>query len=55
MITLFKEFKFYHSEIKVKAVLADALYGNGIFMNQAMAIFTNVQVISQLQKSQKVS
>ena len=54
MLALLKEFKFYHSEIKVKAILADALYGNGIFMNQAMAIFTNVQVISQLQKSQKV-
>jgi len=54
MLALLKEFKFYHSEIKVKAILADALYGNSTFMNQAMAVFTNVQVISQLQKSQKV-
>lgn len=54
MLALLKEFKLYHSEIKVKAILADALYGNGIFMNQATAIFTNVQVISQLQKSQKI-
>lgn len=54
MLGLLKEFKFYSKKIKVKAILADALYGNGIFMNQAMAIFTHVQVISQLQKSQKV-
>lgn len=54
MLVLIKEFKFYHPEIRVKAILADALYGNSRFMNQAMAIFTNVQVISQLQKSQKV-
>ena len=42
MLALLKEFKFYHSEIKVKAILADALYGNSTFMNQAMAVFTNI-------------
>lgn len=54
MIELLKEFKFYHPQILVKAILADALYGNSIFMNQATKIFNNAQTISQLSKAQKV-
>ena len=37
----------------VKAILVDALYGSGWFMNQAAAVF-RTQTISQLSKSQKV-
>ncbi len=54
MVDLLKEFKFYHPQIRVKAILADALYGNSVFMKQATGIFNNVQIISQLSKAQKV-
>ena len=54
MIELLQEFKFYHPQILVKAILADALYGNIVFMKQATKVFNNVQIISQLSKVQKV-
>ena len=50
---LLEEFKFYHPGFVVKAILADALYGSGWFMNRAAAVF-RTQTISQLSKSQKV-
>lgn len=40
--------------VKVKAVLADALYGNANFMQQANQIFAETQVISQLRHNQKI-
>jgi hypothetical protein len=41
--------------VKVKAVLADALYGNADFMQTATQLFANLQVISQLRQNQKIS
>jgi len=52
MLKLLKEFKFYHPNICIKAILGDALYGSAWFMNQAAGVFTEAQVISQLQKTQ---
>ena len=43
-----------HSEIKVTAIMADALYGKGEFMDKASLIFGGVQVISQLHKNQNI-
>ena len=40
--------------MKVKAVLADALYGNADFMQQANKVFAETQVISQLRHNQKI-
>ena len=43
-----------HSEIKVTAILADALYGKGEFMDEASSIFGGIQTISQLHKNQNI-
>ncbi len=53
-LSLLQEFKDHHNNIRVQAVLADALYGESKFMNQASKIFGGVQVISQLSKNQNI-
>ena len=53
-LKLLKEFKQWHGHIKVKAILADALYGAVTFVNDAQALFHGVQVISQLRNNQNV-
>jgi Transposase DDE domain len=53
-LRLLQEFKDAHGNIKVKAVLADALYGEAGFMNAASQIFDKVQVISQLRENQNI-
>ena len=42
-------------EVKIKGVLADALYGTGEFMEKASAITGKAQVVSQLRSNQKVA
>lgn len=54
MLALLKEFKHYHPLLKIKAILVDALYGQGEFMNRAATLFDPIQTVSQLQKSQIV-
>jgi hypothetical protein len=51
---LLAEFKDHHPQIKIKAVLADALYGTEDFIDQAAALFDQTQVISQLRSNQLV-
>ncbi|HYQ91348.1 MAG TPA: transposase, partial [Candidatus Competibacteraceae bacterium] len=53
LLDLLEEFKFYHPGFVVKAILVDALYGSGGFMNQAVTVF-RTQTISQLSKHQKI-
>lgn len=53
-LNLLQEFNEHHNKIRVQAVLADALYGEGRFMNQASQIFEGVQVISQLNHNQNI-
>jgi len=53
-LTLLEAFKDAHSDIKIKAVLADALYGNAQFMDKASQIFNIAQVISQLHDNQLI-
>jgi hypothetical protein len=53
-LQLLGEFKAHHPQIKIKAVLADALYGTEDFMDQAAALFDQTQVISQLRSNQLV-
>lgn len=53
LLALLEEFKVYHPGLVVKAILADALYGSGWFMNRAAKRF-GTQTISQLSKRQKV-
>lgn len=53
-LTLLTRFRTAFPDLSVRAVLADALYGTQTFLDDASALFGGVQVISQLQKSQKV-
>lgn len=54
VLKLLKEFKKNHSEIEIKFIAADALYGTSEFIDQASVEFNQVQVISQLRSNQNV-
>ena len=53
-LQLLEEFSTNHPSIKVQSILADALYGNAKFMDQAKKVTSCSQVISQLRKNQLV-
>ena len=53
-LRLLQEFKDAHGAIKIKSVLADALYGCAMFMDKASQIFDVIQVISQLRENQTI-
>ncbi len=50
-----QEFVDAFPEVRIKGVLADALYGTGEFMDKASAITGKAQVVSQLRSNQKVA
>jgi hypothetical protein len=54
-LRLLQEFKDVHGNIKINAILADALYGEAGFMDEAARIFGGVQVISQLRENQIIA
>jgi hypothetical protein len=49
-----KRFQAAFSWMRIRAVLADALYGTPTFLDATSALFGGVQVVSQLRKNQKV-
>jgi hypothetical protein len=51
---LLRQFRDAHPAIRVKCVLADALYGTGKFLKKAANLFGGVQVISQLRNNQNL-
>ena len=53
-LRLLQEFKDAHDDIKINAVLADALYGEAFFVDEASRIFDSAQVISQLRENQNI-
>jgi hypothetical protein len=53
-LALIQAFRHAHPQVRVKAVLADALYGTQAFMDQAAAIGDGAQTVSQLRGNQKV-
>lgn len=53
-LNLLNEFKKYNPIIKIKCVLADALYGTNDFLTNASNIFDGIQVISQLRSNQNI-
>ncbi len=53
-IQLLQDFKGAQGDIKIKAVLAGALYGEAVFMGKAAQIFGLAQVISQLRENQDI-
>ena len=53
-VRLLQAFKDAHGDIKIKTVLADALYGETVFMDKAAGIFDITRVISQLRENQDI-
>ena len=53
-LTLLKEFQSFHPGIKIKCIVADALYGTNKFLTDASNIFGGTQVISQIRKNQNI-
>ncbi len=53
-LTLLRDFREAHGDIRVKCVLADALYGTGQFLKKAAHLFGRVQVVSQLRSNQNI-
>ena len=53
-LNLLKQFAVEHPQIKIKAIVADALYGARTFVTKASKVFSGVQVISQARKNQKI-
>jgi hypothetical protein len=51
---LLETFKAHHPEIRIHAVMADALYGTGTFVDGASALFSGGQVISQIRSNQNL-
>jgi Transposase DDE domain len=49
-----KQFHQYHRQISIKAIVADALYGQADLMDAASALFDGTQVISQLRQNQNI-
>ena len=54
VLSMLREFRHYHPHVKVKAVLADALYGNQPFMDGASSLCGDAQTVSQSRGNQKV-
>lgn len=52
-LKLMRQFRQHHT-ITIKAVVADALYGQADLMDSATAIFDGAQVISQLRQNQNI-
>jgi hypothetical protein len=53
-LSLLSQFRSNHPDVKVKVVLADALYGAGDFVGKASALFDGVQVVSELRNNQNI-
>ena len=53
-LEMLRQFHSHYPQIKIKAILADALYGANTFVSPASNLFGGVQVISQARKNQKI-
>jgi len=53
-LTLLGQFKSYHSTLKIKVIIAEALYGTAEFMDKASMLFGKIQVISQIRCNQNI-
>jgi hypothetical protein len=51
---LLETFKTQHPDVRIHAVMADALYGTATFVEGASALFRGVQVISQIRSNQNI-
>jgi hypothetical protein len=51
---LLETFKTHHPDVRIHAVMADALYGTATFVDGASALFRGGQVISQIRSNQNI-
>jgi hypothetical protein len=54
VLRLMAQFKHHHPQITVKAIVADALYGQADLMDAAAVLFDGTQVVSQLRHNQNI-
>lgn len=55
VLRLMAQFRHHHPQITVKAIVADALYGQADLMDAASALFDGTQVVSQLRHNQNIN
>jgi hypothetical protein len=53
-LRLLGDFKAKHPDIRVRMITADALYGAGLFVDAASALYGGIQVISQIRSNQNI-
>jgi DDE superfamily endonuclease len=53
-LRLLETFQAHHPDVRIHAVLADALYGTATFVDGASALFRGVQVLSQMRSNQNI-
>jgi hypothetical protein len=53
-LKLLEQFKRAHSQIRIRCIFADALYGTEEFLDQASKLFGGIQVISQIRANQLI-
>src|SRR5438874_8434283 len=53
-LRLLETFKTQHPDVRIHAVMADALYGTATFVDGASALFCGGQVISQIRSNQNI-
>ena len=53
-LRVLETFKAHHPEIRIHAVMADALSGTATFVEGASALFSGVQVLSQSRSNQNI-
>src|SRR5262250_2632369 len=53
-LRLLETFQAHQPDVRIHAVLADALYGTATFVNGASALFRGVQVLSQMRSNQNI-
>jgi hypothetical protein len=53
-LRLLASFKAQHPDVRIHSVMADALYGTATFVDGASALFSGVQVISQIRSNQHI-
>ena len=53
-LRLLETFKAHHPDVRIHAVMADALYGTATFVDGASALCGGVQVISQIRSNQNI-
>src|SRR6266446_6857663 len=53
-LRLLETFKAHHPDVRIHAVMTDALYGTATFVDGASALFGGVQVLSQIRSNQNL-